>query len=90
MEQATGQWVLYPKEMKAQWSEVTRDIAGVPHDIEVGPAYLQTIVEPDDWEKVYASLMQTAQHGTEHNIVYRINRPLDKKTSMGTLQGLSR
>lgn len=75
-----GNWSLDIKSMEADWSDEMREICGIDTDVSVGPEFLSKIVYPEDWTKLYASLMDTANSGKLHHMEYRIKRKTDHKT----------
>ncbi len=72
-----GNWELDINTGIADWSEEVLDITGVDPEQELGPAFLSTIVNPEDWQMVEASLNAAITEGTPHEVEYRIKRPAD-------------
>lgn len=72
-----GNWSLDVGSMKAYWSEEACRIVGVKDVQGAGPELLSTIVFPEEWPSVEASLMGAIEDGTEHHLAYRVRRPSD-------------
>ena len=72
-----GNWSLDINSMHTDWSDEMREITGIDEDTVVGPKLLSRITSPDDWPRLEASLMRTAEDGTSHLVEYKIKRPRD-------------
>lgn len=70
-----GSWELDINTGKAYWSKEIHNIVGSDPNAEIGPEYLCSIVNPNDWPLVERSLDSAIKFGTTHEIEYRINRP---------------
>ena len=83
-----GNWSLDIKSMNAYWSDEIRDIAGIDAHTAVGPEFLSTIVYPEDWPALEASLMGAIKDGKSHHMEYRVKRPKDGETCWVDCRGI--
>ena len=67
-----GDWELDIASGNAQWSDELHHIVGTQTDQVVGPAFLKTIVHPDDWDAVEISMHNAIEKGITHEAEYRI------------------
>jgi PAS domain S-box-containing protein len=70
-----GNWRLDAETLRGFWDDEIRRIVGVGPEQEAGPAFLSTLVHPEDWPAVESSLMSSLRQGTHHHQEYRIRRP---------------
>ncbi len=70
-----GNWELDIATGCASWSHQVHQIVGTSPSQKVGPEFLSTIVNPEDWPSVFSSLTAAMEEGKTHEQEYRINRP---------------
>lgn len=70
-----GEWELNIATGQAKWTDQIHHILGTDPSQEVGPAFLSTVVNPDDWPGVSASLKAAMEKGEKHEMEYRVYRP---------------
>ena len=83
-----GNWTLDINTMIGEWSQEIHNIMGIRPNSEVGPEFLSSIVCPDHWEELEASLMSAVKDGTSHHMEYRITRPKDGETRWVECRGI--
>ncbi len=67
-----GHWELDIATGKAQWSDEIHRITGTDSSQEVGPAFLSSIVNQEDWPNLKTSLETAASQGVPHEMEYRV------------------
>ncbi|MCG8008307.1 MAG: PAS domain S-box protein [Candidatus Thiodiazotropha lotti] len=71
-----GYWQIDIKSGKAFWSDDIYNMLGLNPKQEVGPEFLSTIVNPEDWPAVSDSLRNAIDSGQKHEIEYRVKSQL--------------
>ncbi|ODB94437.1 PAS domain S-box protein [Candidatus Thiodiazotropha endoloripes] len=71
-----GYWQIDIKSGKAFWSDDIYNMLGLNPEQEVGPEFLSTIVNPEDWPAVSDSLRKAIDSGQKHEIEYRVKSQL--------------
>jgi diguanylate cyclase (GGDEF)-like protein/PAS domain S-box-containing protein len=69
-----GNWELDLVTGRSHWSDEVHRIVGSDPSREAGPVYLSTVVHPDDWPNLEASVKSAIKEGTLHEMEYRIRR----------------
>ncbi|MEW8627902.1 MAG: PAS domain S-box protein [Candidatus Thiodiazotropha sp.] len=77
-----GYWQMDIKSGKAFWSEDIYNMLGLNPEQEVGPEFLSTIVNPEDWPRVSESLRNAVEHGKKHEVEYRIMSQLPERREL--------
>jgi PAS domain S-box-containing protein len=70
-----GNWHLAAGTSRIHWDEELRRIAGLNGEQEVSLQVLSTLVHPEDWPTLEASLMTSLRQGVPHRMEYRLRRP---------------
>ncbi|MES9853202.1 MAG: PAS domain S-box protein [Candidatus Thiodiazotropha sp. L084R] len=68
-----GHWELDVATGLAKWSGEIHAILGTDPNQPAGPALLSSLVNPEDWPAVQKSLNSAIQHGSKHEMEYRVS-----------------
>ena len=71
-----GYWQLDIKTGKAFWSDDIYKMLNLEPQKEVGPEFLSSIVNPEDWPAVSTSLEAAMRSGSKHEVEYRVKSHL--------------
>ncbi|MEW8211267.1 MAG: PAS domain S-box protein, partial [Candidatus Thiodiazotropha taylori] len=70
------------KSGKAIWSDDIFKMLGLDPGQEVGPEFLSTIVNPEDWPAVSDSLKKAIDSGQKHEMEYRVKSQLPENSEL--------
>ncbi|MCG7996701.1 MAG: PAS domain S-box protein [Candidatus Thiodiazotropha taylori] len=77
-----GYWQIDIKSGKAIWSDDIFKMLGLDPGQEVGPEFLSTIVNPEDWPAVSDSLKKAIDSGQKHEMEYRVKSQLPENSEL--------